>query len=201
MGFEPTFSTLQYYYKSRGRESNSHCQSNVHLTTWFRRPVNLPRQGVLMKECENVECSKEYHPYDSRSRYCSRSCAATVNNRKSPKRKPEGMCGRCDTEISTRYVFCNSCRIKGDRWEHITIGELASLTHGYRVNDRIRTLARTIYRRSSKPKECIVCGYDKHYHVCHIQSIQSFSSDTPISVVNDLSNLEARCPNHHWELG
>jgi predicted restriction endonuclease len=70
----------------------------------------------------------------------------------------------------------------------------------YQINSRIRELARNIYRQSDKPKQCLICGYYLHYEVCHIKSISDFSPDTPISIVNDLSNLIALCPNHHWEL-
>lgn len=48
-------------------------------------------------------------------------------------------------------------------------------------------------------KYCNVCGYDKHYEVCHIKSIASFKSNTSVSIINDLTNLIALCPNCHWE--
>jgi 5-methylcytosine-specific restriction endonuclease McrA len=70
----------------------------------------------------------------------------------------------------------------------------------YQVNSRIRELARLAYKRSDKPKQCVVCGYQLHYEICHVIPISDFSIDTSISVVNALSNLIALCPNHHWEL-
>jgi hypothetical protein len=46
---------------------------------------------------------------------------------------------------------------------------------------------------------CKNCGYDRHVEICHIRPINSFPEDTPVAVVNDLSNLVALCPNCHWE--
>ena len=63
----------------------------------------------------------------------------------------------------------------------------------------IQKKAREIYNNSSKPKSCIVCGYDKHYEVAHVKSVSEFSDDTLISEINNIDNLIALCPNHHWE--
>jgi hypothetical protein len=50
------------------------------------------------------------------------------------------------------------------------------------------------------PKRCVNCGYDKHIEVCHRRALTSYPLDTPIAIVNDLSNLVGLCPNCHWEL-
>lgn len=63
----------------------------------------------------------------------------------------------------------------------------------------IQKKARSIYNNSSKPKSCIVCGYDKHYEVAHIKGVSEFSEDTLVSEINNIDNLIALCPNHHWE--
>lgn len=59
--------------------------------------------------------------------------------------------------------------------------------------------ARTNYSKSNKPKYCVVCGYDKHYEVAHIKSVSSFDNSILISTINNIENLIALCPNHHWE--
>ena len=69
----------------------------------------------------------------------------------------------------------------------------------YQKHSRIRDLARRAYDTSGLPKSCSVCGYDKHYELHHVKSIGSFAPTTPISIINDPSNLVALCPNHHWE--
>ena len=63
----------------------------------------------------------------------------------------------------------------------------------------IQKEARKVYQNSNKPKKCIICGYDKHYEVAHIKAVSDFDDNTLISEINDISNLIALCPNHHWE--
>ena len=70
-------------------------------------------------------------------------------------------------------------------------------TNQYHVT--IRDRAKYIYRKSELPKKCIICGYDKHYHICHIKDIKDFGDDAKLSIVNVLENLVALCPTHHWE--
>lgn len=43
--------------------------------------------------------------------YCSRSCAASFNNRKYPKRKKTGVCSICSCSISASHLRCKECRI------------------------------------------------------------------------------------------
>lgn len=41
----------------------------------------------MIKFCVREDCSAEFETFDNRKIYCTRSCAVTVNNRRSPKRK------------------------------------------------------------------------------------------------------------------
>lgn len=63
----------------------------------------------------------------------------------------------------------------------------------------LRQLSRKIYLNSDKPKECLVCGYNKHFDVAHVKDMKDFADDDLVSDVNDLNNLIALCKNHHWE--
>lgn len=63
----------------------------------------------------------------------------------------------------------------------------------------IQKNARKIYEQSDKPKQCVVCGYNKHYEVAHIKAVSDFDDDALISEINNEDNLIALCPNHHWE--
>lgn len=63
----------------------------------------------------------------------------------------------------------------------------------------IQKSAKQTYDSSDKPKECIICGYDKHYEVAHIKAVSEFDANSLISEINDINNLIALCPNHHWE--
>lgn len=63
----------------------------------------------------------------------------------------------------------------------------------------IARMAREIFNKSDKPKQCIVCGYKNHYEVAHIKAVSDFDNNTLISEINSINNLIALCPNHHWE--
>ena len=43
-------------------------------------------------------------------RFCDRSCAATFNNRRKPKRTPEGQCCGCGAVIPSRQGVCSACK-------------------------------------------------------------------------------------------
>lgn len=54
------------------------------------------------------QCGKE----PGRPKFCSRSCAAKFNNRRSPKRRPEGKCEDCGVAIPTKQKRCAACAAK-----------------------------------------------------------------------------------------
>ncbi len=139
-------------------------------------------------------------------KFCSRSCSAKMNNRKSPKRSVQGLCKTCSTPISTQRLYCNNCVLNiGCRnypkylWDNLTYKEVTG-RRVYQKNSVIRDKARRKYASSSKLKKCYRCGYDKHYEVCHIKAISSFSENDLVGTINSLDNLIALCPNCHWEL-
>lgn len=63
----------------------------------------------------------------------------------------------------------------------------------------IRKLADIVFQNSNKPKECAICSYSKHIEIAHIKGVSEFSDDSLVSEINDINNLVALCPNHHWE--
>ena len=63
----------------------------------------------------------------------------------------------------------------------------------------IATMARKSFANSDKQKSCIVCGYKNHYEVAHIKAVSEFSKGSLLSEINNVDNLIALCPNHHWE--
>lgn len=138
-----------------------------------------------------------------KKKFCNQSCAASYNNRNRQKRKY--YCEKCGNLIGEGYVeyhkrkYCDKCTPNYKDWSKITYGEMKNLRK-YQVNSRIRELARKVYVENDGSKICQRCGYDKHIEVCHIKGISEFSDDTPISVINDFSNLIGLCPNCHWEL-
>lgn len=41
--------------------------------------------------------------------------------------------------------------------------------------------------------------YTNYCEVCHIKPVNGFSDESLVSEINDINNLVALCPNHHWE--
>lgn len=152
------------------------------------------RRQVL---CANPSCGGETR----NPRFCSRSCAATVNNRgkqRNPRR--DHPCPRCATaQAPPNRKYCSRC------WKEIaaenTQRNLSSVhsAASYQRSATIRRHARRVYAESGKQQMCAICGYDRHIEVCRIRAINSWPLDTPIAVINDPVNLVALCPNHHWE--
>lgn len=132
-------------------------------------------------------------------KFCSRSCAVSYNNSKNPKRQKKiRHCTKCgkDTNSSWQKVrlLCNNCIPKMPKTKADFINKRA-----YQIHSQIREKARKLYIASDKPQHCVLCGYDKHFHVCHIKAIKDFDNTATVTEINDLTNLVALCPNHHWE--
>lgn len=136
----------------------------------------------------------------SNPKFCSRSCSASYNNSKVPKRhKDYSNCLTCSISLKKygwNYYskYCKVCR----QTDETTIDDMKQ-RQKYQKHSAIRSRARTIYRKSSKSKSCIACNYDKHYEVCHIKAINEFPGSSKLGEVNCLSNLVALCRNCHWE--
>ena len=150
--------------------------------------------------------------------FCSKICANVYRIRHTfaqPRKviSPQSICQQCNN-IFDLYMrkdgkywksrFCKMCLLikqsRGKLITEYTKGEIMAKhknwTHG---RGKICKHARKTYSRSSKPKICIVCGYDRHYEVAHIKPVADFSNETLISEINHLDNLTALCPIHHWE--
>jgi hypothetical protein len=142
-----------------------------------------------------------------KNKFCSRSCAAKYNNKKrnAGKESIKKHCPICGKVINKKSKAC----IKHTSiifWSlqngilDITKGQLKERRGAYQSwRSTISNIARNIYRNSDLPKECCVCGYDNNFDVCHIKAVSDFADDATIGEINNLSNLIALCPNHHWE--
>lgn len=132
-------------------------------------------------------------------RYCSRSCSVAHHNRLNPKRKaaPKA-CRACGGAVVHYRTLCAACNPRVIDWSAVTLGELTGLRR-YQKHSRLRALARQAYLKAGRAARCVVCGYDQHFEVCHIQPMSTFPDSTSVSVVNAQCNLVALCPNHHWE--
>ena len=48
--------------------------------------------------------------------------------------------------------------------------------------------------------KCEICGYNKYVEISHKKQVFEFSDNITLEEINDINNLIALCPNHHWEL-
>lgn len=164
--------------------------------------------GSIVLNC--TECDKEFSKIYSQikrtksdNHFCSQSCAAKFNNKTHPKRQLENnTCRKCNkplnrTSYKDKRTVCSDCNPAVD-WSTVTFGELKG-RYKYQKSSRVRALARNAYLNSGLPQYCINCGYDKHFEVCHIKGIATYSDEALVTEINCMSNLLALCKNCHWE--
>jgi hypothetical protein len=147
-----------------------------------------------MNEC--LQCQAP-----TKTKFCSKSCAASFNNKKHPKRKPEHNCKKCHTPITCGKMYCSTCSPKKTNRHKKTLQEALYQNKNDRSNkySYIRWHARKVYFSLNKNPSCHNCGYDKHVEVCHIKAICNHDPKTTIEEVNRPENLIGLCPNCHWE--
>lgn len=131
--------------------------------------------------------------------FCSRSCAASFNNKIFPKRSHDNKCTLCGIKtLKPTARYCDTCRKQATI---IPISEKTILEMQSPLNKNLFSYVRKHAREKLKnyPQVCAHCGYDKHVETCHIKPISSFPKTTKIKDVNNLNNLILLCPNCHWE--
>ena len=102
---------------------------------------------------------------------------------------------KCGNKIQKRSKKCKEC-VKITH--KMTLKELKEKVK-YQTHARIRQLARKVYQKSQKPKECAICGYNLHYDIAHKKDISLFDDNATAEEINQIDNLIALCKNHHWE--
>lgn len=133
-----------------------------------------------------------------RKQFCNHSCQARFQQ---SAKKKNYSCRFCKAPVRTKASVCRPCSDDLRRTiSKKTKAELIKMSR-YWVQWRsaVTKHARQSYERSKKPMECIICGYNYHVDICHLKSVSDFSGDSTIEQINDPSNLEALCKNHHWE--
>ena len=117
-----------------------------------------------------LNCGKELQGKDQK-KFCSRSCSATYNNKKFPKRtKKVHACVGCGKPISREALNCNSCakkltrdRIcqrcgKAYRYERELSNTSRYCASCSTISSRKRKKERLVELKGGK---CEMCGYDK----------------------------------------
>ena len=137
---------------------------------------------ILRKEGEKLADTKK-------KKFCNQSCSAKYHNN---LRKKPSKCKICGEEISNGRKRCDKCLV-------IYISKISHILKKDTTHPKIRSHARTVFRKANPEIRCVNCGFTHFTEVCHKKAIAEFSDDTPLSIINDLSNLTQLCPNCHWD--
>ena len=179
--------------QSAGGKASAIIQRKKALDSYYKNPG----------KCQ--QCNEIIHVRDGqkirevrRKKFCNSSCFATYNNLRKEKTQTDKKLRRYLKRQETKVI-----KPKAERFlsiKNLTKGELFSkFTYYQTARSMIQKHARYVFEISNKDKCCFECGYSRHFEVCHIIPVSDFLNDTTIIKINDIDNLLALCPTHHWE--
>lgn len=167
----------------------------IFLESRKKEPNKCLGCGIKIKRCNKrcINCFKKYQESLPKK-------PKTIKNRKWVTCSKCVDCGKDCSFVSKRCKICHKKYRNDPKTYDMTLKQ-AKYKKGFKSSSfaLIRSRARNIAKNLGW-NCCRVCGYSKHYEVCHIKPVSDFNEDTLISVVNDPSNLIPLCPNCHWEL-
>lgn len=156
-----------------------------------------------------LQCSTEFEKTDtavkrSPNHFCTRSCAASFNNRKAPKRHPEGHCRICQTPIPTHERWCSSeCQDKARTIRVLRrLSKRAPAVVAWRQRLKLKAIA-------LKGGACQACGYSRSVRALHFHHLDPSQKDFRISgknvkswdrVQEELKKCILLCANCHAEV-
>jgi len=168
-------------WQSAGGKARGIIQRKEAIERYYLNPVICKQCGEIIKIRENERVQ------DVKSRFfCNHSCSAKfLHENKEKIIKPIKI-----TRKKNLLIL-----------ENVTKKELFEKRANWQsARSTIQKEARVLYNKSDKFKGCAICGYTNHYEICHIKSVSSFPPDALIvKEINNINNLIALCPNHHWE--
>ena len=216
---------ISFGLKGMEDKGNGNLKSRIKsLENYYEAPNICEYCGSVLLIYPNQKVSEV-----RKKKFCNRSCAASYNNKERGSKTANLLTETSDSNFTNAVVKSTSLNevirnlgIASPQQSHRDIvstkiksmglslknKEIVFATKGELFSDRlnwqsarssIQKMARTTYQNSNKPKKCMNCGYDKHYEICHILSVSSFSPESLISEINSIDNLIALCPNCHWE--
>lgn len=197
----PTYKSYRQYGCYHRATIERHFGSwNKALILAFGTVNRVKPPKIIPKPCSR--CGKS----TKNNKYCSRTCAAIVNNSVNPKRKksspPLRICSNCG-KLPTRSINgrCRSCYIwsKIEEYSKKQIREFTS-TFARHKYQKIRLHAHRVAKFLGIETKCHACQYTRHTELCHIKAIKDFPKTATLSEVNSKENLVYLCPTHHWEL-
>ena len=199
---------------SRNRKPFVFCSNKCRLE-WYNETCYIEVECKCCGKRFNIK-KGDYNRNADKNFFCSHSCSAKYNNHKRTgkdeyytKEPQYDICPICGNKKTIGSEMCIKCRNqrKREAIKENTLGKYINGKHylGHAVSD-IRKDARRTIIESGKEKVCAYChnhDYDAILEVHHIKGILEFDEKAKVSEINDISNLEWLCPNHHrmLELG
>jgi hypothetical protein len=203
---QQTFRRLKAQHKHNKKRKRKPFCSRQCINNYYTKTIEL--------KCQ--QCYKSFTKKPASigtNNFCSRSCAVTYNNltkSKNGKLKPY-YCKYCYKLIATGWqelstknntkTTCQECNPNYTNWSTINIKDFKQQFKSiHQFNSRIRSLARSLYKKHNKKLMCQNCNYNLHCEICHIKPISSFPDTTSVADINNIDNLICLCRNCHWEL-
>lgn len=173
--------------RSPGGKATAIINRKIALDKYNKNPNICKLCNKEIKVEENTKVSET-----RRKVFCSRSCAASFNNKITKKR----------IKIVKRKLI-NREKILLPKFNFLLNKSKIEIFKSHKnwqsARTSIRRHATYIFQLTGNNKKCHECGYDKHVEICHIKAVSDFSDDSSILDINHTTNLIALCPNHHWE--
>ncbi len=186
--------------RSRGGKVIAAMLKAEALKRYYANPKICLHCNEIIQVPEGVRCSNV-----KQKKFCNKSCAAKYNNTKYPKREKKIQISKIEKKqkIVSEKIIKNDLEKVVSKYNYVNKNkkEIFDNSKNWQsARTKIQKHARALYKISDKPKCCIKCGYDKHYQICHIKAVSDFNDDASIfGEINNIDNLIALCPNHHWE--
>jgi len=126
----------------------------------------------------------ECHSLTANPKFCGRSCAAKFNNRKSPKRSPEGTCGDCGVAISASRSYCPECREKRQHSSTTTPVQMREVTVFTASSMSLPADSRVgafldVFESLAQSQPRYLPSSDWTRHVQFVQLVRKFSHELP----------------------
>ncbi len=169
--------------------------------------MKSPSADRCKPTCEH--CGALLHRSDSRTRFCSRSCAARANRNRLGTGRPPLPCKRCGTLLAERSqrnsVFCSRACARDFRYEQQVaawLGDPSGRDWSRRLDGRpLSSIQLPAFIRRWLIEEhgstaCWRCGFDEENPFTQLSVVQVNHRDgNPLN--NTPANLERLCPNCH----
>lgn len=176
--------------------SNHEILRQRRINDYYKNPNHCESCGDVIKVSKKRKVSET-----RRKRFCSKSCAASFNN-KGVRRHGnlEGYtCPHCGNKKTKSAKVCHECKVQMSYVRHkmTSLKEIANEGNARVRWSRVRTWAKKILNFTGREFKCELCNESCVLDVCHIKAISSFPETALCGEVNHLDNLIYLCPTHH----